>query len=175
MRRKEVLFAVIGGVVGAVLTLAAGSFSPIGAQNEVGNAEFDTITCRALKVESPKGAAFGYAEIAPNEHGYVDITCNSLTCESDLVVDNMMGRTELFGGYVNIFHHYDGVAEGLLPGAFILLQNKGQESSVSVGVRDGLVVKNKDGKDAVIIRNTKNGGIVAVAGKDGKFKALRQE
>ena len=36
MRRKEALYAVIGGVVGAVLVMATGSFAPLGAQNEVG-------------------------------------------------------------------------------------------------------------------------------------------
>ena len=50
MRRKEVLYAVIGGVVGAVLVMAAGLFSPLGAQNEVADAEFGTITCRKLVV-----------------------------------------------------------------------------------------------------------------------------
>ena len=41
MRRKEVLFAVIGGIVGAVLVMAAGSFSPLGAQNEVSRSTLD--------------------------------------------------------------------------------------------------------------------------------------
>ena len=50
MRRKEVLFAVIGGVVGAVLVMAVGLFSPLGAQNEVADAEFGTITCSKLVV-----------------------------------------------------------------------------------------------------------------------------
>ena len=67
MRRKEVLFAaVIGGVVGAVLTMAAGSFSPLGAQNEVGDAEFDTITCRRMKVVDPDS---GYTKVALGIHG----------------------------------------------------------------------------------------------------------
>ena len=34
MRRKEVLFAVVGGIVGAVLAMVAGLFSPLGAQHE---------------------------------------------------------------------------------------------------------------------------------------------
>ena len=40
MRRKEALYAVVGGVVGAVLVMVAGSFSPLGAQNELKDAEF---------------------------------------------------------------------------------------------------------------------------------------
>ena len=44
------LFAVIGGVVGAVLVMVAGSIAPLGAQNEVTDAEFETISCRRLYV-----------------------------------------------------------------------------------------------------------------------------
>ena len=50
MRRKESLYAVIGGVVGAVLTLALCSVMPIGAQN--GDATFGEILCTGLKVVS---------------------------------------------------------------------------------------------------------------------------
>ena len=45
MRRKEVLFAVIGGIVGAVLVMATGSFSPLGAHNEAVDLDLGTITC----------------------------------------------------------------------------------------------------------------------------------
>ena len=57
MRRKEVLFAVIGGIVGAVLTIFAlqGSFSPLGAQNEGKDVEFGTITCRRIEVVDSVG------------------------------------------------------------------------------------------------------------------------
>ena len=50
VRRKEVLFAVIGGVIGAILTMAVGSIAPLGAQNELKDAEFGTLTCRTLRV-----------------------------------------------------------------------------------------------------------------------------
>ena len=53
MRRKEVLFGVLCGVVGAVLVMVAGSFSPLGAQNELKDAEFGTITCESIRVGSP--------------------------------------------------------------------------------------------------------------------------
>ena len=54
MTRKEALFAVIGGVVGAVLVMAAGSFSPLRAQNEP-DANFGKITCEELEVVSVIG------------------------------------------------------------------------------------------------------------------------
>ena len=53
MKKREVLLAVIGGVVGAVLVMVAGSFSPLGAQNEVADAEFGKITCSRLEVANP--------------------------------------------------------------------------------------------------------------------------
>ena len=38
MQRKEVLFAVIGGVVGAILVMAAGLIAPLGAHEELRDA-----------------------------------------------------------------------------------------------------------------------------------------
>ena len=55
MRRKEVLFAVIGGIVGAVLVMATGSFSPLGAQNEAVDLHVGEITCTGLKVVDEEG------------------------------------------------------------------------------------------------------------------------
>ena len=55
MQRKEVLFAVIGGIVGAVLTMAAGLFSPLGAQNETIDLNVGEITCTGLKVVDEAG------------------------------------------------------------------------------------------------------------------------
>ena len=48
MNRKASLYAVIGGVVGVVLTMAVGLFAPLGAQTEVRDAEFESITCRRI-------------------------------------------------------------------------------------------------------------------------------
>ena len=46
MKSKEGLYAVIGGIVGAVLTLAVCAVMPIGAQNgDATNASFESITC----------------------------------------------------------------------------------------------------------------------------------
>ena len=49
MRRKEALCAVIGGVAGAVLVMALGSFAPLVAQTEARDAAFGTITCREIR------------------------------------------------------------------------------------------------------------------------------
>lgn len=54
MNRKASLYAVIGGCVGAVLTMAVCSVIPLGAQN--GDATFGEITCTRLKMVDAVGA-----------------------------------------------------------------------------------------------------------------------
>lgn len=49
MNTKERLYAVIGGCVGAVVTLVVCSFFPLGAQSQL-EANFGEITCTALRV-----------------------------------------------------------------------------------------------------------------------------
>ena len=53
MNTKAGLYAVIGGVVGAVLTMAVCSVMPVGAQN--GDTTFGVITCTGLKVVDAEG------------------------------------------------------------------------------------------------------------------------
>ena len=55
MKRKESWYAVIGGVVGSVLTIAVCSFSPLGAQSQTDLGNFDKVTCRRLIVEDTDG------------------------------------------------------------------------------------------------------------------------
>ena len=54
MPRKEVSFAVIGCAVGPMLAMAAGSFSPLEAQNQY-DTKFGTKTCRKLEVADSAG------------------------------------------------------------------------------------------------------------------------
>ena len=49
MNTKECLYAVIGGCIGAVLTMAVCSFFPVGVQSQ-GEDVFDEITCTKLTV-----------------------------------------------------------------------------------------------------------------------------
>ena len=51
MNRKERLYAVIGGCVGAILTIAVCSLSPLGAQSQ-SDVSFGKIMCRQLEVVS---------------------------------------------------------------------------------------------------------------------------
>ena len=67
MRKKEALIAVIGGVVGTVLTMAVCSVMPLGAQN--GDATFGTITCTELAVRDAEGNRGVW--LTSHEHGGV--------------------------------------------------------------------------------------------------------
>lgn len=68
MNKKERFFyAVIGGCVGAVLVMAAGWIAPLGAQDEVKDAEFGKTTCRGLDVVDEHGETMASMRIG--EHG----------------------------------------------------------------------------------------------------------
>ena len=71
MNRKASLYAVIGGVVGAVVTMAVCSVMPIGAQN--GNATFGEITCTGLKVVDAEGIGRIVLDTLPN-NGRIEVT-----------------------------------------------------------------------------------------------------
>ena len=53
MNRKAGLYAVIGGCIGAVLTMAVCSVLPLGAQSQSGN--FGAITCTELRLVDVAG------------------------------------------------------------------------------------------------------------------------
>lgn len=54
LKRKESWYAVIGGVVGAILTMVVFSFLPMGAQSQ-SDANFGKVTCSELEVVRPGG------------------------------------------------------------------------------------------------------------------------
>jgi len=59
MKRKEVLIAVIGGCIGAVITMMVGLLSPLQviAQSQPQDAEFGTLRLRQLHIVNAKGQA----------------------------------------------------------------------------------------------------------------------
>ena len=69
MKRKEVLIAVIGGFVGALVTMGVGLFVPVGvvAQSQNQAATFGTITCRMIRVVDNEGEI--RAVMSAYEHG----------------------------------------------------------------------------------------------------------
>ena len=151
MRRKEVLFAaVIGGVVGAVLTMAAGSFSPLGAQNEVRDAEFRKITCTGLRVEGADGAR--------------------------AVTLGAVGN----GGSFFVFGKDGEIGVGMTvneDGGYVRVYDKNLESGVSMSVDEHGGYVRVDGKDVEILKGVRlsvdeRGGRVYVYGRDGEYNEL---
>lgn len=71
MTRKEGVFAVIGGVVGAVMTIAAGLVLPLGAQSSAEHA-FGKVTCTELEVLRPDGKPAVLLSVT-NDSGFVGV------------------------------------------------------------------------------------------------------
>lgn len=55
MKRKEALFAVIGGFVGAVLAIAGGAFMPQVTATDDTDARYETIICKEIQVVDANG------------------------------------------------------------------------------------------------------------------------
>lgn len=100
MNRKESLCAVIGGCVGAVLTMAICSILPLGAQNQSGS--FEEITCTSLVVreDGKKGSVYLWID----EYG------GRVNCYGD--GSATMGITES-GGHVEVWGRHIGQGQSM--------------------------------------------------------------
>ena len=157
MTRKEALCAVIGGVVGAVLVMAVGSFAPLGAQSEVADAEFGTITCSKLVVRDNR-----FSPIA-------------VKTEIDTFGVNVSGkdgrRTTL--GFAGVFvSGKEGKGRALVivgeDGGSVRVFGKDGEGSAQMVINDNggsVAVRGKDGEGSAKMAINDNGGSVAVHGK----------
>ena len=162
MRRKESLYAAIGGVAGAVLTLAVCSVMPIGAQN--GNATFGEITCTALKVVDAEG--FPGVKLFAGENSGV------------VVVDGKGGYVALEGGDVSVNGTGGGsvqlTSHGVLVYGTVRVEGEAGGVWLSSGEHGGLVrVVNKDDAGEARLGINEHGGNVAVYGKgSNKSRAI---
>lgn len=152
MRRKEALLAVIGGVVGAVLVMAAGSFSPLGAQDNVKDAKFGTITCREVFVVDSNGRRL--AAVASNRNGGAIAVVNNDGRRGAVI------RCDANGGFIGVSN------------------NKGSQRVVmDIGTGGGSIrVINNDNESCAVMRSMiggddgylgGDGGYIGVYGKEG--------
>ena len=91
MKRKEVLIAaVVGGCIGAVLTMSVGLFIPVGvvAQSNNHDVTFGTITCGMIKVVDERGITRSYI----NAYGGI------VYCDSEGKTSVAIGRGDKGGG-----------------------------------------------------------------------------
>ena len=168
MKRKEMLYAVIGGCFGAVLTLIVGLFTPMSvvAKSQPTDAEFDKITCREIEVVNNAGKTViklydtgdGGNVVAYNSAGK---SCVSLG----------MG-TNKYGGYVSV-QGVDGeigkktgvqLAAGKLTGS-VTVWGRDRRGSASMSTDKhggGVIVFGRDGEPGALMNTNKHGGRVTV-------------
>ena len=146
MRKREVLFAaVIGGVIGAVLVMAAGSIAPLGAQNDVTDAEFGTITCRAIEVVDSEGNS--EISIFPG-HIFMKGSGNYLNVGREVsIADNGSFGTIILSG-----EHGSAFMGSWTHGGSIVLSAKDSQKEAAIGIGE-------------------HGGYVEVQGEDNRLKA----
>ena len=169
MRRKEVLFAVIGGVVGAVLVMAVGLFSPLGAQNEVPDAEFGTITCSKLVVRYD-GSRLA-TEIDPS---FVKVQANERSVRLNAFGVRVLGEDGKGSAYVTVDEdggvvRVEGKEDRMGSAKMAVGENGGRRKwrsvKMAVGKNGGFVgVGGNAGGGAEMITD-EHGGHVSVYGK----------
>ena len=148
MRRKEVLFAVAGGFVGAILAMVGGAVLPLGAQNQAVDVEFGTITCDAIRVGSP------------NE------SCVLITAETLI----MWRRGEGADDSQRVVKMY-GTDEA---GGQILVFDQNGEYGCWITGHECAIPQLQAPPGRVAIGGSKTGGYVATRGEDGKFGAIME-
>ena len=159
MNGKERLYAVIGGIVGAALTLAVCSFSPLGAQSQ-SDGSFDVITCRELKVVDSEGKHHVF--ISSEKHGgSVGVYGNKGVAL--MTIDEHGGRVNVSGNRGGAWMSIGG------HGGFVTVYNKdgknGDGAMMSVDEHGGMVWAFSGGDPKATMDINENGGRVNVAGK----------
>ena len=172
MRRKESLYAVIGGVVGAVVTMAVCSVMPIGAQN--GDATFGEITCTGLNVVDAEGnARIMLVPIGSRQIGRVSIMSDSILVSTDggmVHIDGDdkkgVGISVMGGGKLaSMTAHRDSAlveVSGITPDTGSAVLQTGEH-----GGRAGVYGKGDEKARAVIAVNEYGNGAVSTWDKNG--------
>ena len=139
MKAKERLYAVVGGCVGAVITMAVCSFLPHGAQSQSG--QFGEIICSELTVVDSKGKQ-----------------CVQLK-------GDLSGRgVVIYNNKEEIVAVVGGNAHG---GTIAVYDNKGQNAAgmSSIEHGGGIIVNGSQGQVVAGMISSMHGGKVAVYGK----------
>lgn len=186
MNRKACLYAVIGGIVGTVITLAVCSVMPLGAQN--GDATFGEITCTGLKVVDTEEALAGLAEVEITPAnivirllGGMKTRINATAVEIDNVNISSLGVMMQFEDGRRLTMSPNGVwlkGEGteasMLSDSILVRSDDERAATLGIGEHGGrvAVTDNGAGTRAIMAVNT-HGGYVGVFGKgDSKTRAV---
>ena len=157
MKTKERLYAVIGGMVGAVLTLVVCLISPLGAQNDAKDVVFGKITCTKIAVKQS-----GISEKIVLAPGNIIMGTSEKVGVHVFVIGNK-GIVSLGEGRVAIS---GGESSGYL-------SVNGENGKVGIeSTEDGgrvYVTGGDDNPRAVMGVDERDGGSVIVSGKDSKY------
>ncbi|MDE0301205.1 MAG: hypothetical protein OXN17_21460 [Candidatus Poribacteria bacterium] len=185
MQKKEALYAVIGGIFGAILAMAAGSFSPLSAQNESVNS--GAITCTGLKVVDSEGiprvfmSATGIAVLGKDGgkllmsvgKGKGQVSVYDRDGEGTIMgVTEDGGRFEMVdkegtpSAWLSTDKHVGGGEFG------IFAKNGKRRMTIIVNEKEGSVSIFGEDREGVALVVNEDGGQVGVFGKDGKGTAL---
>ena len=160
----------IGGIVGAVLTMAVSHVMPIGAQN--GDATFGEITCTGIKVKNAEGE--NKVLLGTHEDNGVVIVKGKAGSVS-LMISEQGGDVSVHG------------KEMFGAGASMGIDHEGQGGIISVSSAEILIaammsVTNEGGSVHVsgegehgfaYIGMHENGGVVSVTGRDGEYRRAK--
>ena len=164
MKRREVLFAVIGGVVGAVLVMAVGAIAPLGAQSQ--SDSFGEITCTGLKVV--------------DSDGRMQIILSATSSRGSVLVFGKEGFAHVgvdkYGGAVSVAGYSGdelfggtGVLGISKYGGDVLVKSEKHDGHAGIGLNEhGGRVQAAGDNTNVVMRVNERGGRVAVYGNDGK-------
>ena len=144
MRRKEMLFGVIGGVVGAVLVMAVGSIAPLGAQNEVKDVTFGSVICTGISVgSSDRGESIWITPgeihmMTPEGHGvliYAAKGSGTLNLGQGVRIN---GGSKEGGGSISVIGEHGSVGMNITEhGGRVGVHGKGNDQSrVVIGVNE---------------------------------------
>ena len=186
--REKLGYIALGGFLMLVGMLTAGLFAPLGAQNEVRDTEFGTITCRHIDVVDEEGnlrvmlgtigtkglvSVLGkdfrvVAEMNSHEHGGAVIVRGKGGGQAE------MSGTER-GGWIAVSGKEESVqGQASVPHAVMTLKERGgsvfvrgadgEMATMALGKYGGeVVVRTRDGRIASMV-----GGVVVVHGTKGQ-------
>ena len=154
MKMKERLYAVIGGCVGAFITMLMWSYNPLGAQSgEDGN--FNVVTCRELMVLDSEGKR--NVRMSSQEYGG-SIGVYGDTGASLLVIDKRGGRITVAGDTGSAWMSMGG------HGGFVSVfgqKGEGRGAVMSINKHGGevRVVSDQEGKAIMAVNEDGNGAV----------------
>ena len=163
MRTKEVLYAVIAGVIGTVLTMSVGALAPLSAQDEPNDLNVRRITCRELEVVDAKGNL--WAGLNTSEFGGSVFVVGKMGKGAEMHVTKYGGAVFVWGKEAKggAGMHLDGF------GGKVYVEGRGfKEATMSIDERGGKVfVEGQEGEELkrAVMSIEGDGGELYVWGK----------